>query len=528
MAEYQTISNTCKNGAVRLYDYCQWNARDHADSICFVKRGSDSVVRTWTWRELHQEVVSVSELMRELQIGPHSLVLNTTANSLEWILLELACSYLNAVHVPIDPRLPTAQLSPIVRDMSLDFALVAHEDDCDLIPNAVPIWTSEKLRGYVDHHAAQAESSAIRNPTIVSPNDVANILFTSGTTSKPKGVMLSHRNLVSNAIAKLDAMPQFANDHRLNLLPFSHAYAKTCELGAWLISASSMEIVSNGHELMLRFPIAKPSLFNGVPILFKRIYGEWQLRGGCRNSLREITGGNIRQFASGGAPILDQLRAAFEQAGLPIYQGYGLTEAGPVVCSNRSGVNHPHKAQCLMGVGPAVQEVDLRIDLDRRLWVRSPGVMLGYWNEPQETKNRILDGWLDTGDVAEFDPSHNVKILGRIDDTIVLENGYKVDPLGVEQLIVQNQRVKDCAVVANDELGFDVVLLCETSVNDNEAQELERELRKLLGTFVHVLPQRVVITLDDWTEENGLRNFKGAKNRVKIKQWVSKHYPIAR
>ncbi len=360
---------------------------------------------------------------------------------------------------------------------------------------------------------------------MAAQNDVANILFTSGTTSKPKGVMLTHRNLVSNAIAKLDAMPQFSTDHRLNILPFSHAYAKTCELGAWLISASSMEIASSGHELMLRFPIAKPSLFNGVPIIFKRIYAEWQQRGGCQNSLREITGGNIRQFASGGAPIQDQLRASFEQAGLPIYQGYGLTEAGPVVCSNRSGLNHPNKAPCLTGVGPAVQDVDLRIDHNRRLWVRSPGVMLGYWNDPHETQNRIRDGWLDTGDVAQFDASQNVKILGRIDDTIVLENGYKVDPLGIEQLILQNQRVKDCAVVPNDELGFDVVLLCESSFDNNGSEELARELRGLLSGFIHVLPQRVVITSDDWTEENGLRNFKGAKNRVKIKQWVVENHP---
>ncbi len=133
MSELRSIANTSENGMDRLFEYCQRNACTHADSVCFVKRASDSVVRTWTWRELHQEVLSVAELMRELQIGPHSLVLNTTANSLEWILLELACSCLNAIHVPIDPRLPTAQLSSIVRDMSLDFAVVANEDGCDLV-----------------------------------------------------------------------------------------------------------------------------------------------------------------------------------------------------------------------------------------------------------------------------------------------------------------------------------------------------------------------------------------------------------
>lgn len=507
--------------AMRLFDYCERNARDSKNSVCFVKRIDEDSTRNWTWNDLYREVVVVVDLLREWQIGPQSRIVNLTANSLEWILLELACSCLNVVHVPIDPRLPQDQVLDIVREVEPRFALVSHEGDFQCTLKPIQCFEPNRLRELIDRRAPAANSHAYNSVAKSSPNDVANILYTSGTTSKPKGVMLSHRNLVSNAIAKLDAMPQFANDHRLNLLPFSHAYAKTCELATWLISASSLEIAPNSQELFRLFSIARPTLFNGVPILFKRIHAEWLKRGGRLDALQEITGGRVRQFASGGAPIHDELRAAFEQSGMPIYQGYGLTEAGPVVCSNRSGAQGAGMDRCLVGVGPAVKGVEVKIDENRRLWVRGDGVMLGYWQDPIETSNRIQNGWLDTGDVAECDETQNVRILGRSDDTIVLDNGYKIDPLGIEQLICQRQGVKDCALVPNEQFGYDIVLLLDEPNAETNETDLRDELQDLLRRHLPVLPRRVVTTIEDWTEANGLRNFKGAKNRINLKRWVA-------
>jgi long-chain acyl-CoA synthetase len=378
-----------------------------------------------------------------------------------------------------------------------------------------------QIRSIIDQSQCEVNSEASRIASRFHDNDIANILFTSGTTSTPKGVMLSHRNLVRNALAKLDAMPQFPSDHRLNLLPFSHAYAKTCELATWLISASSLEIAASGSELIDRFTIAGPTLFNGVPLLFKRIYSEWQRRGGGPEALSNLSGGRMRQFASGGAPIHDELRATFEQSGLPIFQGYGLTEAGPVVCSNRSGALTGVVDRRLIGVGPVVKGVQLRIDQERRLWVRGDGVMLGYWNDLKSTRERIQDGWLDTGDIAEFDESQNVSILGRSDDTIILENGYKIDPLRIEQLICGMKGVRDCALIPNEQSGYDAVVLCEENRESSWKSDIECELRGLLSKHLVQSPRRIVLTTEDWSESNGLRNFKGAKNRSQIKKWFS-------
>ena len=520
MEDRKALHLESPNEPKRLFDYCERNKSVAVDSVCFIRRNNDHVLRSLTWRELHEEVLKVAELLGNCHVTPQSRVVNTAANSLEWILMELACSCLNAVHVPLDPRLPREQIISIIQDIKPVLALVDNDGQLGSMSPSVGSFSCSRIRDFIDQSDRLSTADSHRIVSKPHDGDIANILFTSGTTSTPKGVMLTHRNLVRNAMAKLDAMPQFQSDHRLNLLPFSHAYAKTCELATWLISASSLEIASNAGELIDKFAIARPTLFNGVPIVFKRIYTEWCRCGSSPETLRRLTGGRMRQFASGGAPIHDQLRDAFENAGLPILQGYGLTEAGPVVCSNRSGVNNKGSDRCLVGVGPAVKGVELKIDSERRLWVRGDGVMLGYWNDPQSTSDRIKDGWLDTGDVAEFDKSQNVRILGRSDDTIILDNGYKIDPLAIEHLICSIKGVKDCALVTNDLSGYDIALLCDDIGESLSSTEYEIAITALLRKNLIVLPKRIVLATQDWSESNGFRNLKGAKNREKIKQWV--------
>jgi long-chain acyl-CoA synthetase len=519
MEDLQTSGNGSASEPKRLFDFCERNAHLFENSLCFVKRDTE-LFRSWTWGALLHDVLETADFLQNHHVVPQARVLNLSSNSLEWILIELACSCLNAIHVPIDPRLPQQSVLRILQDTKPVLVITENSEHFQSISNFEACLSCQQLRSFIDRPRIVATQEARQIVSTFQEQDVANILFTSGTTSMPKGVMLSHRNLVKNAIAKLDAMPQFSSDHRLNILPFSHAYAKTCELATWLISASSLEIASRSRELIDNFSIARPTLFNGVPLLFKRIHAAWQKEGGGAELLANMTGGRIRQLASGGAPIHDDLRFAFERSGLPIFQGYGLTEAGPVVCSNRSGASTGGVDRCLVGVGPAVNGVELKIDDRRRLWVRGDGVMLGYWNDPKATNERFKHGWLDTGDVAELDEFGNLSILGRSDDTIVLENGYKIDPLGIEQLICNIPGVRDCAMVPNSRFGYDAVLLCEENRAESRQIDIEGELRALLNKHVSVLPGCVVLTTEDWSESNGFRNFKGAKNRSKIASLV--------
>ena len=195
-------------------------------------------------------------------------------------------------------------------------------------------------------------------------------------------------------------MPQTTSDIRLNLLPFAHGYARTCELTAWLLSRSAMACVASyqsnsastaptralGEVLGELAQIVRPTLINAVPSAFQHWLQLAQIpspQAESSGSLKSFFGGHVRQFASGGAPIAEAIRTRFANESMPIFQGYGLTEASPVVCSNRAERirNGTVMPEILEGVGPAVQGVQLRIDHEGRLSVRGPGVMQGYWRD---------------------------------------------------------------------------------------------------------------------------------------------------
>jgi len=387
-------------------------------------------------------------------------------------------------------------------------------------------------------------SQQLRWQEAVRTDQTANILWTSGTSARPKGVMLSHNNLLSNGLAKLDAMPQTASDIRLNLLPFAHGYARTCELTAWLLSRSSMACVASYKSNSPNTAptrafgelaqIVRPTLINAVPSAFQHWLQLAQipsLQAESSGTLKSFFGGHVRQFASGGAPIADAIRTRFADESLPIFQGYGLTEASPVVCSNRAqcirdGTVMP---EILEGVGPAVQGVQVRIDHEGRLSVRGPGVMQGYWRDPQATEARIVDGWLDTGDIVSMqiappeEPSEQtsentkpIRIAGRADDVQVLSNGYKFAPLELERKIEQIESIAQCVVVGGDRRAPLAILCLKPDANREKSALLTQIHQILANEPEHLRTVQIVLSPEDWTIQNGFRHWKGGVNRVEI------------
>ena len=354
---------------------------------------TQSSLKKWTWGDLRERTASTAIRLLQWGVEPQDRICNLGRNSLDWAILDLACSAINAIHVPIDARLGHASCQACIDRVEPKLLFVDEKSN-------LTAYSCQQVLALQSLNNISKGASLDQCCAAYHEDDVANILFTSGTTSAHKGVMLTHRNLVSNAMAKLDAMPQAADDHRLNFLPFSHAYARTCELSTWLLSQSSMEVVHGIDSVLAQANTAHPTLINGVPLFFERLHSLWEdPSNGCDHSasarsLGNILGPKIRRLASGGAPIRNVLRARFADAGLPVFQGYGLTEASPVVCSNRSsksiGTNQ-WSSEILTEVGPVVQGVQIKIDADTKLWVKGNGVMKGYWNDPSETQRRIVD-----------------------------------------------------------------------------------------------------------------------------------------
>ena len=528
-----------------LYEPLSHTANESGDQVAWIVPQNGSI-RSIRWSELRLDVDRLACWLESNGVKPQDRVVNTEPNSLGWAILDLACAAIGAIHAPIDPRWSELQKAQAIESLE---------------PRAVFGTEHLRIATALEQATSMPKSSQqLRWQEAVRTDQTANILWTSGTSARPKGVMLSHNNLLSNGLAKLDAMPQTTSDIRLNLLPFAHGYARTCELTAWLLSRSAMACVASyqsnsastaptqalGEVLGELAQIVRPTLINAVPSAFQHWLQLAQIPSPQAESsgpLKSFFGGHVRQFASGGAPIAEAIRTRFADESLPIFQGYGLTEASPVVCSNRAERirNGTVMPEILEGVGPAVQGVQLRIDHEGRLSVRGPGVMQGYWRDEQATEARIVDGWLDTGDIVSMqiappgkssgessgessgkssgqtsDITKPIRIAGRADDVQVLSNGYKFAPLELERKIEQIESIAQCVVVGGDRRA-PLAILCLKPDANPEKSELLRQIHQILAHEPeHLRTVQIALSPEEWTIQNGFRHWKGGVNRVEI------------
>lgn len=437
--------------------------------------------------------------VNRLSSGAH--IASVEKNSVEWFVLDFACQILGYVHVAIDSRWPDSMVAHLIAlsQAQLVFGrcpetLRPHPSrlQFNCKPDTPPI-----NRGDLEKLIERAMAITVKMP--------AQMLFTSGTSGDPKGVLLSHRNLVTNAIAKLDAAPQFEEDLRLNILPFCHAYARTCELSTWVLSNSSLAIANEWSDFLSQAMRLQPTLINLVPHLAnKLLHHEMTKEKLTPHEVISRLGGKVRLLQVGGAAIADALWYELERCGLPPLQGYGLTEASPVVCSNRSGQQRPGK------IGPPVQGAELQVDVDGQLWVRGDGVMCGYYRDPLATQARIQDGWLATGDLVERDDLGHYRIIGRVSDVIVLSTGFKVSPELIEGRIENIANVEHALIVGQDQpyvvaliwLACSTLPLIHLANDDCSSTESLREtfaetIQQVLAdlpSFMH--PRRIILIAD--------------------------------
>mgnify|MGYP000228471253 FL=1 len=398
-------------------------------------------------------------------------------------------------------------------------------------------------------------------------DDLAGIVYTSGTTGRPKGVMLTHRNIVSNVKATLECVSPREGDIFLSFLPLSHTFERTA--GYYLALATGCTIAYNRSVLLLAedLKVIRPTVIISVPRVYERIYArvqdklrkskpiarklfDWAVEVGWRDFCRRnrlpieessrswldgiirLTlvrrmadmllsqfGGRLRIAISGGAALNHKVARAFCGLGLPIIQGYGMTETSPIIAVNRIGSNHPTT------VGPKLDNIEVRLSPEGELQVRGPSVMQGYWHREDATKAILSDeGWLSTGDVAEIYEDGHIRITGRIKEIIVTSSGEKVPPADLEaaiecdRLFSQTMAVGDdrpciglVAVVNPDEwkrlaesLGLDPE--DEKSLASREAtQAALRRIKAASAGFPNYgVPRVVTLLRDPWTIENGL------------------------
>src|SRR3989475_2650329 len=552
-----------------------------------------------THRDALERVQAISLGLRELGITPGDRVAIISENRPEWALTDYACLCARATDVPIYPTLTARQTEYILRDSESVAAFCSTAAQLDKILQAKDALPGLKHIVVFDGGAAaqrpgvtaltalEAKGRAVesKHPNwkaealTVGPEDLATLIYTSGTTGDPKGVMLSHYNIWSNVQACLQMIPIGSGDECLSMLPLSHSYERMVDYtlfqaGVIINYAESFDTVAGNLQEV------KPTVVLSVPRLYEKVYArvlenalsgsaikrniffwakhageQWAtlslaglpIPGGLAikkkiadrlvfSKLRARTGGRIRFFVSGAAPLSAEIAKFFYSAGLPVIEGYGLTETSPVLTLNLLD-------RIKIGtVGKAIPGVELKIAQDGEILARGPNIMKGYYKLPEATRETINpEGWLLTGDIGELDSDGYLKITDRKKELLKTAGGKYIAPQPIEMAVKRNKFVAN-AMMYGDRRKFPIILIVPNFDNlERWAQErslsygtraelmglpdvkakVEREGMSMLSHLAKFeTPKKVLLLEKDFTIESGeLTPTLKVKRRV-----VEQHY----
>jgi long-chain acyl-CoA synthetase len=494
----------------------------------------DGAYRSISHRETLQRARHVSLGLAALGVRRGDRVGIMSENRPEWAIADWACLGGGMTDVPIYSTLPAEQIVHPLNDSGAVALFVSSAEQCakaasvrdalrsvkwiisftEPAPDGCDMTFGElETRGAaLDSDATAAEWRA--GALAVRPDDLATLIYTSGTTGLPKGVMLTHDNIASNVIASQDKVPMRAGEVALSFLPLSHIFERMGDYlffsrGVTLAYAESIDTVP------LNLSEVRPHFAMSVPRLFEKMYArvlENALSGGALKArifrwasgvadrwaderlagrvpgaflawqyavaqklvfskLRERTGGRLRYFVSGGAPLAPSINKFFYAAGLTILEGYGLTETSPVIAVNCD------EAFRIGSVGRPLAGVEVRIADDGEILTRGPHVMKGYYNNPQATADAIdADGWFHTGDIGVLEDGF-LRITDRKKDIIVTAGGKNIAPQPIENRVKLNKYVSQ-AVMIGDKRKYPVILV----VPDWDNLEKWAALRNIIWT----------------------------------------------
>ena len=536
----------------------------------------DAVKNVWlsyTWQQAAAQIARWQAALtaENLQIGDR--VAAMLRNCPEWIFFDQAALSLGLVVVPLYTVDRPDNVAYIINNADVKILLFETEEqwqEIKTVSDQLSVQRFISLDNFTDHNESRlvsarnclSETANLKAPVPIASNQLATIIYTSGTTGKPKGVMLSHQNILSNAYACLDTFVVHAEDVFLSFLPLSHAFERTLGYYLTVMTGASVAFARSIPLLSEDLQIIRPTLLISVPRIYERIHaaimtklnegpalrkklfffavkvgwarflhqqrrGSWQLSFLLWPILNKLVaskllarlGGRLRSAMSGGAALSPEISHVFVGLGLPVVQGYCLTETSPVITGNKPNHNFPDS------VGQPITGVEIRLGEQDALLVKGPNVMMGYWNNPEATRAMLSpDGWLNTGDTARISDSGHVTITGRLKEIIVMSNGEKLPPTDMELAILRDNLFEQvmlhgegkpylvALVVINrevwpsfaSEIGIHPDLIESFSDARVEQAVLERiaiQMREFPG---YARIHRALILQEPWSIENGM------------------------
>ena len=467
-------------------------------------RDYDVTAEKWidyTWAEMAVAITRWQTALSSENLTPGDRVAVMSRNCPQWVMFEQAAIGLGLVVVPLytEDRAENAayclqhsgaklllvekltqwetfsEVTEQLAELSRIVVMTLSVDEASQ-PNDERVVA---LSGWLPEQASESKHSDS------DPHALATIIYTSGTTGRPKGVMLSHHNILTNAHASAQIVTVTSDDLLLSFLPLSHTFERTAGYYVPMMCGATIAYARSIQQLQEDLLTIRPTILVSVPRIYERIYagirtkldegpafakklfnfavdvgysrfeyqqgrGRWRpahllwplLDKLVARKLMDKLGGRLQQVMSGGAALSPEISRIFIGLGLPILQGYGMTETSPVISANRLDNNLPSS------VGPPIPGVEVKLGQHDALLVRGPNVMLGYWNNPEATRAIISDdGWLNTGDIANIDEQGRITITGRLKDIIVTSTGEKVPPADMEAAILRDPSFEQVMVI---------------------------------------------------------------------------------
>jgi long-chain acyl-CoA synthetase len=536
----------------------------------------NQIWQSLTWIEMSNQVAHWQAAFAQANLNPGDRVAVMLRNSPQWVMFDQAALGLGLVTVPLYTDDRPDNVAYIVAEAEVKWLLIDGANQWKRLHSVckelnsltrIVIVQDFEINNLADDRLItltqwlSTDTSSLRAQEC-HPHELASIVYTSGTTGRPKGVMLSHRNLLSNALAVSQCTYFSQDDLFLSFLPLSHTFERTGGYYLPMVIGATVAYARSIQQLAVDLAQLKPTILISVPRIYEQVYVKiqsqlekksflarklfhltvtvgwrhfeyrqkragWQpllllwpiLRRLVADSVLEKLGGKMRLAISGGAALSPTIAKVFISLGLDLLQGYGLTETSPVISVNRPDDNVPDS------IGITIPGVTVKLGDNDELLTTSPCVMLGYWKNPEATQLVIDEkGWFHTGDKARQDERGHLYITGRIKDIIVMGNGEKIppndmemtictDPLFAQVMIVgEGKPFLSALVVLNPERWEELAIILKINPQQLDSLQLKPVHQAILTRISQQIKdfpgyaqiRRVSLFLEPWTIDNGL------------------------
>ena len=546
------------NNLIELFSY--QSDKQNKKSI-FLQWLNPNNKKTYTWEETQKNILKLSRIIKEnIKEGDRCLLVSE--NRPEWFISDMAIMLSGGITVPAYTTYTEEDYKYLIEDCEPSLLIVSNNEMLKKLSNTInekefikKVITLDELNKVIDNlHIIDEEKyldfNIILKNNLLKEDKIKNdklkrtspacIIYTSGTGGNPKGVILSHGGILNNLVGACEIMKPLFNSRPVFLtwLPLSHSY-EHCVQFAQIAVGAKVFYAEKIEKLLENISEAKPTIMTAVPRFYQNLYNKTNinlkkqtgfkaklinatLRLGkkkllnqkmtfsekllnfiveilVRKKIKKQFGGNLKAFVSGGGALDKEIGEFLNSVGLPTLQGYGLTETSPVVSCNPI---HKIKVET---VGPPFRGNQVKIANDGEILVKGENVMLGYWNNKEETDKVIIDGWLHTGDIGEIDPEDGyLKITDRKKDIIVSAGGDNISPAKIENMITNEPEIDQC-MVYGDKKNYLVALIVPSKDFLKEKEKIDNVIEKINKklTLLEKI-KRIQLIDENFSIENGL------------------------